>query len=130
MQKKQYFANLFDHVKNNVKNTWKVINSVLGRKKGKQLFKLRINGEDIKDEVKIADEFNNYFSNVASNLVKKIPNDKIRKNYKDYLPPRTKSSLFFKSTNPAEILKLLKALPPKKVPDGMAYHKKLSRVVL
>ena len=67
VQKKQYFANLFDHVKNNVKNTWKVINSVLGRKKGKQLFKLRINGEDIKDEVKIADEFNNYFSNVASN---------------------------------------------------------------
>ena len=62
-----------------MKKTWSVINSVLGRKKGKQLFKLSVDGVEIKDEVKIANEFNDYFSNVAKNLVDKIPTNNGRK---------------------------------------------------
>ena len=75
-------------VKNNVKKTWNVINSVLGRKKEKQLFKLRVAGKDINDEVEIANEFNNYFSNVAENLVNKIPTNNSRRKYWEYLRNR------------------------------------------
>ena len=75
-------------VKNNVKKTWNVINSVLGRKKEEQLFKLRIDGKDINDEVEIANEFNNYFSNVAENLVNKIPTNNSRRKYWEYLRNR------------------------------------------
>ena len=40
--KKNFFHSIFLKVKNDVKKNWRVINSVLGRKKEKQLFKLRI----------------------------------------------------------------------------------------
>ena len=112
-RKKYYYQNLFNEVKNNVKKTWNIINSILGRKKGKQLFKLQVNGEEIKDEVKIANEFNSYFSNVAENLVEKIPSDIKRKSYKEYLRNRNKNSFFLNPTNPGEILKLINALSPK-----------------
>ena len=78
--KKNFFRKLFDQVKNNVKKTWNVINSVLGRKKGKQLFKLNVHVEEVNGEGKIANEFNTYFANVANNLVSNIPNSDRRKN--------------------------------------------------
>ena len=105
--KKEYFQNLFVKVKNNVKSTWKIINSVLGKKRGKQLFKLCIDGEEVVDEVKIANEFNDYFSKVAKNLVDEIPSDSSRKKFSDYLPRRNKSSLYVNPTNPAEVLKII-----------------------
>ena len=42
-RKKYYYQNLFNEVKNNVKKTWNIINSILGRKEGKQLFKVILN---------------------------------------------------------------------------------------
>ena len=108
--KKQYFQKLFVKVKHNIKSTWKVINSVLGRNRGKQLFKLRIDGEEVTDETKIADEFNDYFSNVANNLVDKIPNDKKRKHFSHYLPRRNNNSLIFNPTSLTEVLKLANKL--------------------
>ena len=87
---------------------------MLGRNKCKQLFKLRIDGEEVTDETKIADEFNDYFSNVANNLVDKIPNDKKRKHFSHYLPRRNNNSLIFNPTSPAEVLKLANKLSSKK----------------
>ena len=71
--KKDYYQRHLINVKNDVKGTWKVINFVLGRKKVKQLFKLSVNGIEVKNKNKIATEFNTYFSKVVSNLVKRIP---------------------------------------------------------
>ena len=105
--KKNFFHSIFLKVKNDVKKTWRVINSVLGRKKEKQLFKLRIDGKDINDDLEIANEFNNYFSNVANNLVNKIPTSSSRRKYWEYLRNRNKNNLKFNATNPSEVLKLI-----------------------
>ena len=108
-----YFQKHLIDVKNDVKGTWKVINSVLGREKSKQLFKLSVNGIEVKNKAKIATEFNSYFSKVASNLVKKIPSCKWRKRFDKYLGVKNVKSFTFKLTSPMEIFKLLKAMPAK-----------------
>ena len=92
---------------------WSVINSVLGRKKTRDLFKLSINGVEEKNKTKIATEFNTYFSNVADKLVKNIPACKWRKRFYEYLGKRNPKSMFFKPTNPIEILKILSSLAHK-----------------
>ena len=67
------FRNHLNNVKNCIKGTWKVIKSVLGKESTKDLFKLSVNGKEVKNKTSIATEFNSYFSNIAGNLVKNIP---------------------------------------------------------
>ena len=111
--KREYFRKHLLEVKNDSRGTWSVINSVLGRKKDRQLFKLSINGCEIKNEKKIANEFNRYFSSVAQNLVDKIPKDTKRKSFGDFLGERNPKSIFLHYTNPTEVTKILNALPAK-----------------
>ena len=59
--KKEYYQKHLLEVKNNVKKTWKVINTVLGRTKTKNLFKLSIDGKEVSDKKEIATKFNSYF---------------------------------------------------------------------
>ena len=69
--KKEFYQKHLEKRKNDVKGTWNVINSVLGRSKGKQLFKLIVDDKEITNKKALASEFNKYFSNVAKKLVKK-----------------------------------------------------------
>jgi hypothetical protein len=111
--KRAFFQNHLSKVKNDIKGTWKVINSVLGRTKGKQLFKLTVEGRDLKNEFEIANEFNKYFSNVADILVSKIPVNVQGMRFYNYLGERNAKSIFFHFTNPTEVLKILKSLASK-----------------
>ena len=111
--KKEYYQKHLADVRNDVKGTWKIINSVLGRQRGKQIFKLSINGKEVKNETKIANEFNSYFSKVAEKLVKNIPESNSRKRFSRYLSGKNEKSMFLKPTNPNEVWKILKALPAK-----------------
>ena len=95
LTKKEFFQNYSIKVKNDIKATWKVINSVLGRSKCTQLFKLSIDGKEVKNETEVANEFNDYFSNVAQNLLNKIPKEKSKKkHFRDYLGIRSPKSIF------------------------------------
>ena len=111
--KREYFRKHLLEVKNDVKGTWKIINSVIGRKKEGNLFKLSINGCEVKNEKKIANEFNKYFSRVAQKLVDKIPKNTRRRRFDQFLGLRNPKSIFLHYTNPMEILKILNALPAK-----------------
>ena len=111
--KREYYQKHLIDVKNDVKGTWKVINSVLGREKNRHLFKLCVNGKQIKNKTKIATEFNSYFSKVAENLVKQIPACKWRKGFNKYLKNKIQNSFMFKPTSPKEISKLLKSMAGK-----------------
>ena len=111
--KRDYFKKHLIEVKNDIKGTWKVINSVLGRKKEGQLFKLSLSGCEIKDEKKIANEFNRYFSEIAQKLVDKIPKNAKRKKFDQFLGIRNPKSIFLHYTSSDEISKILSALPAK-----------------
>ena len=64
LAKREYYQNHLKAVRNDVKGTWKVINSVLGRASTREIIKLSVNGKEIKNKSRIATEFNDYFSKV------------------------------------------------------------------
>ena len=78
--KKQYYADLLAEYKGNVKETWEVINDLLGKAKRKRMvlpdnLEVDIMGEkeahsDIND---IAEDFNSFFVHVGEKLASKIP---------------------------------------------------------
>ena len=108
MAKRVYYQNHLKAVKNDVKGTWKVINSVLGRNSTKEVFKLSINGIDVKDKSRIATEFNSYFSKVPEKLVEKIEDCKWRKPFHRYLDNPNTRNFKLVPTQPKEILDILK----------------------
>ena len=55
----------------NLKETWKIINDLLGKKKQQHNSAIRLNGSLETDNIRIANHFNNYFSSVADSFAKK-----------------------------------------------------------
>ena len=73
--KKSYYANLINMYKNNIKKTWQVIKEITGKIKFKMAAlprRIIINNQEIYDEKTIANNFNNFFTNIGPNLASKI----------------------------------------------------------
>ena len=103
--KQKYYATKFKRVRDNMKDSWKTINSVFDRKKsGSDRIVLRdSDGGEINDPTEVLNMFCNYFSNVALNLDGLIP---LSQAYPmSYMPPRVNSSFFAFPTTPTEISK-------------------------
>ena len=71
---KEYYSKVLTDAKGNIKSKWKILNSVINTKTN--TFKLashfECNGINIVSKQSNADEFNNFFVDVASNLGKMI----------------------------------------------------------
>ena len=72
--KKEYYCNYFQKYKDNLKNTWKLIGSLIKRKSKGQMQPTAItrNGNKYTDESDIADQFNQHFVNVGPSLANLI----------------------------------------------------------
>ena len=74
--KRPYYDKKFEENKTNTKQTWKYLNDIINKKKNKpnriNTFLSQDNGE-ISDPLEIANRFCHFFSNIGSNLAKKIP---------------------------------------------------------
>ena len=68
-----YFQRKFTECSNNSRDTWKTLNSLIRYKNPSKDIILNHNGSTVSDPSAIAEVFNNYFSNVASNLDSNIP---------------------------------------------------------
>ena len=66
-----------------------------------QNYQLLINNILTQDKKEIADSFNHYFTSVAGELNKKIPNTNNK--FQDYLKNPNEHSMFLKETTPHEI---------------------------
>ena len=115
--KESYYAQRFEKYKNDIKGTWKLLNSLTGRLKDKtdlqQTF--NVNGNCINDPKEIAHGFCDYFTNIGPNLANDIPSH--NEDFKHYLKFKNKStcnSIFLSPTDPDEIYKILLLLKPKK----------------
>ncbi len=105
--KRSYYFTHFEQVKNNLRQTWKTINTVIGRTRKQTLndqFR-RESGTIITDPRKISDEFNDFFVNVGPNLASKIHSS--GKQYYDYLNNSHTNSVFFKPITEYEVLKII-----------------------
>ena len=97
----------FEQVKNNMRQTWKTINNVIGRAQKQTLsdqFKRNF-GTIITDPTAISNEFNDFFVNVGPNLVSKIRST--GKHYYDYHSIAHKQSIFMRPIVEDEISKII-----------------------
>ena len=112
--KQKYYTDLLYAYKNDIKNTWKTVNSLLARTNDKTAVSDIFRYEDItiSDPNIIANEFCKYFTNIGPEYASAIP--KAQKTYDVYLKNRIAQSIFLSPTDPNEIQKIVMSLKPKK----------------
>ena len=73
--KRTYYNERFENARNDIKQTWKLINEVINNKKKNTSFPLsfKSDGKTITDPLEIANRFCKYFTNIGPNLSSKIP---------------------------------------------------------
>ena len=109
----QYYFNLFNKCKNNIRESWTNINKLIKKAKNSNnlpSFFLSDN-KQITDKLQIAQEFNNFFSTVGEKLNKscKAPNQSFAK----YLQKPQVSSFFLQPVTTHEVLNIVKSLKNK-----------------
>ena len=72
---KEHYSKLLSDGKGNIKDTWKILNAAMNKKKSSTEFPthFELNGTNIVNKQIIADEFNNFFVNVGPNLAMNVP---------------------------------------------------------
>ena len=128
---KLYYENRFVELKNDAKNTWKLIKSVINGNKptSESISELSINGCTITDKTTMANKFNEYFTNIGSDLSKSIP--KVSGSFSDYLNHlKPTDSFFITPTNPAEIIDIVQNLKSKKSSGYDDVHPSVVKAVI
>ena len=92
-----YYNDLFNTKANNVKNCWKEISRLCSYNTKKEhkgsIKKIIVNNEEFVSHKDIAGEFNKYFSTIAENLVKALPDT--HKSYTDYMSSPISEYIFY-----------------------------------
>ena len=96
--KRHYYDQRFASAKNDLKETWKLINEVINKRKCRPPFpsSFRSDGSILTDPVEIANGFCNYFANVGPNLAAKIP--PVNSSFHSFLNDQFNESLILKPT--------------------------------
>ena len=119
--KKNYYSELFESCKNDIKKTWKAINNVLHNKKNMSpICKLNINGKEVEDPFEHANGLNDFFVNVGPSLARNIPDaDTPFYEYLDHHSPKT---FFLDPVVTEEVIEIVNKLDSKKSPgcDGIS----------
>ena len=112
--KKMYYSKCLQNNKGNIKETWKTINSIIGRtRKNRDMPEyFNIDGVKMKDNHVIAREFNSFFVDIGPSTAEKIkqpPN----KHYTQFLNKQIHSKLHFQLVEQEEVETLIDNLQPK-----------------
>lgn len=112
--KKDYYKNLFDKYKGDMKNTWKTINDILGRTKRKNKFPkfFRDGNNIISSKLAIVGKFNSFFANIGLNLSNLITSPK-NKSFRTFLNKRFTDEIKFKNTTSEIVSNIIDNMAPK-----------------
>ena len=101
--KKMYYDDKFQLAKNNLKETWKLINEVTNKKKQKQSLPstFQVGDRLVTDPTEIANGFCKFFSNIGPSLANKLP--AVTSSFRDYLGPANSETIFLKPTSLTEL---------------------------
>ena len=103
-----YYRNKFNNFKSNLRKTWSAINKILYPNRTKSLIeKLNVNGVDVVDHGDISNTFNDFFSNIALELVRNLPSHDLAPSS---LIPRSNNSLFLNPVTNEECYKIIQNL--------------------
>ena len=95
-----------------MQRSWGVINDLLGRSKSKERFtSMNVNGEFCSDSQAIANQFNNFFTDIPKKLHEELPkikeNARLEKCMKFLSGKAIKNSVFFNLTSFDEVYKII-----------------------
>ena len=108
--KKDYYTELFDRHKNDMKSSWKLLRELIKRKRT-NTSTLIIDGTLIRDPKIIAEEFNNFFVNIANKLINEIGGN--HTDFRNYLKDRNNNNIFFTPITSFEIINCTRKIKPK-----------------
>ena len=106
--KNDYYNQVFEECKGNTKQTWKNINSILGKGHHTINKTFKIDNIPVKDSKKIADAFNLHYASIGSELAQKLPC--VSNNFKEYLPTESFDLITWNDTNEHEIKRIISKL--------------------
>lgn len=128
--KKNYYRDFFMKNLQNSKNTWSGIKDLIGSNKNKHKnndITLTINGKNESNTAKIAEEFNNFFTDVAKNIRNQIPPTK--KSFREYLKAPPRDSFFFDAITREEIEKTISELKDNKSVGPFSIPNKILKLI-
>ena len=102
-----------------MRNTWKILNSILRCSRKTPCQKFVSNNKTFTNSVQIASEFNKFFAGIGPSLAKSIKHS--GKDFHLYLDKENSHTCFFKPTDENEIMRIIGKLGSKKSPghDGI-----------
>ena len=110
--KSNYYKSLLELNANNPKDTWKIINQLLGRSGGHNTVnEIKTVASTLNKPSEICNAFNNFFTEIGPRLAAQINQDTT--NFRDFLKP-VETEFSFGEIRPTRVLKLLQHLSPTK----------------
>ena len=120
-QKNSYYCNKILENSENSKKIWEVINEIRGKSKRSIKPQFVVDGVRVVERRVIANKFNEYFSSIASKMNENNCNNGIYleplPTFLDFMPQRTKQSLFFYDCDQEEISEIISNLKNGKASD-------------
>jgi len=111
--KKNYYSDQLKKEKNNIKNTWKILNNVLNKDHKRPCHtEFNLNGKIINNSNQIPDHFNDFFINIGPNQVSQIPDTNTH--FSTYLSNPTQNSMLFTPITEDEVIEVINNLDAKK----------------
>ena len=110
-----FYKDKFKLFKNNAKENWKTVNSLLGNKKNSASCSMMtdINGDDVTDPTRIANLFCDHFSTVATSLNNNIPT--MNDDPLNYMPNPTVNSFYVLPATTDEVIKVVLSMENKTI---------------
>jgi hypothetical protein len=120
--KKSYYKDQLLDCKNNIRETWKILNNLIGKQNDKSniIEQIKTNHEIVSDPTKIANAFLQHFTTIGAKLANEIKPSK--KSALSFMQDAAKHSMFLSPTDPMEIEQIINHLKGKKTAgvDGIS----------
>ena len=112
---KMYYRNKIKQHNNNCLGLWKTLGSIICKKsKTTNINQIIHNNETIKDPLKMAKAFNEYFCSIGPKLANNFKGNS-NTDFTKYMGPACDQSMYLYNTNSNEISKLIENLENKKI---------------
>ena len=114
--KRKYYDTKFEKAKNNLKETWKLINDVINKPSRKAALPNSFfsDGKLLNDPQEIANCFCKFFTNIGPNLARKIPDTQV--SFRSFLGVSVNESLILNPTNISELNQICNSFKSGKSP--------------
>lgn len=106
---RQYYHELMQIYRNNIRNTWSILKEVINKKKSmNKPSNFKINGKVTSDRKIVANGFNNFFVNIGNNLAKEIPSSLVDPT--SYIKESNSYSIFLQPVDCNEVHRIISSL--------------------